>query len=60
MGLSFNCKRPQTIPNKDTGIVDHWNNLPWDQYQLPKNENRFAGEFPKISLVKEPRDRSLD
>lgn len=60
VGLSFNCKRPQTIPNKDTGIVDHWNNLPWDQYQLPKNENRFAGEFPKISLVKEPRDRSLD
>ncbi len=52
VGLGFNYGRPQTVPNKDTKIIDHWDNLPWDNYRLPNTENRFSGNFPKMSLVK--------
>lgn len=50
--LGFNYGRPQTIPDKNTKIIDKWDELPWDKYQLPNNENRFSGNFPKMSLVK--------
>lgn len=55
VGLGFNYGRPQTVPNEDTKIIDHWEGLPWGDYQLPNNGNRFFGNFPKMSLVKTPQ-----
>lgn len=52
VGLEFNYGRPQTIPNKETNRIDKWDNLSWEEYQLPNSENRFSGDFPKISLVR--------
>lgn len=55
VGLGFKYGRPQTVPNKDTKIIDHWEGLPWENYKLPNNDNRFSGNFPKMSLVKVPK-----
>ena len=52
VGLGFNYGRPQTIPNEASKHIDRWDNLPWEEYQLPNSENRFSGNFPKTTLVK--------
>ncbi len=57
VGLGFNYGRPQTIPNKETKRIDHWDNLPWEEYQQPNSVNRFSVKFPKMELVKVPRDK---
>lgn len=56
VGLGFNYGRPQTIPNATTKRIDKWDNLPWDEYQLPNSENRFTGTFPRMTLVKIPKN----
>lgn len=50
-GLGLNYGRPQTLPNSETGKIDKWDNLPWENYKRPNNENRFDGYYPKESLV---------
>lgn len=55
VGLGFNYGRPQTIPNATTKRIDKWDNLPWNEYQLPCSENRFSGNFPKMELVRVPK-----
>lgn len=52
VGLGFNYGRPQTIPNEASKHIDRWDNLPWEEYQLPNSENRFSSNFPKTTLVK--------
>ncbi|MEZ3591590.1 MAG: FRG domain-containing protein [Muribaculaceae bacterium] len=58
VGLGFCYGRPQTIPNEITKRVDKWDNLQWGEYQLPNSGNRFSGKFPKMGLVKVPKDKS--
>lgn len=50
-GIELNYSRQQTIPNIQTGKIDQWNNLPWNEYSLPNMKNRFVGNYPKERLV---------
>ena len=55
--MEFDMGRKQTIPNKETGKVDFWDNLPWENYEKPNPDNRFQGYYPKPELVWVPRKK---
>lgn len=58
-GLGLNYGRPQTLPNRESGKIDKWDYLPWENYQRPNKENRFDGYYPKESLVIQKKDGTI-